>query len=185
MFACEKYYGDILPGLREEIRFKPSGNPDNNLMAAEMRNRISVAVHLRRGDYLSPENNELYGNICTDKYYEASIDYISQQHPQAHFYIFSDDPAYAGSKYTDKNHTIVDINYGSDSLYDMYLMSQCKHIICANSTFSFWGARLNDYKNKIMIRPLRHRNNLIVSPEIMLPLWKGWTLIDSEGRIYG
>lgn len=184
-FACEKYYHDILPKLREQIRFKPSKNPRNVQMAEEMRNCDSIAVHIRRGDYLSSGNRELYGGICTKDYYERAIDYISQRHPQAQFYFFSDDPDYVRSEYTKKDATIIDWNYGDDNIYDMYLMSVCKHIICANSTFSFWGARLNKNEGKIMIRPLRHRNNLIADPERMKSLWPGWTLIDREGKMYG
>ena len=63
--------------------------------------------------------------------------------------------------------TIVDINHGKDSFYDMWLMSQCKHNICANSTFSFWGARLNANRNKVMIRPTIQKNGQVFVKEEM------------------
>ena len=79
--------------------------------------------------------------------------------------------------------SVVDINRGKDSFYDMWLMSRCRHNICANSTFSFWGARLNQYEGKIVMRPTIHRNNQVFEPERMHGLWKGWVFVDNRGNI--
>lgn len=65
----------------------------------------------------------------------------------------------------------------------MQLMSCCGHNICANSTFSFWGARLNPRPDKVMIRPSKHKNSQNIVPEEMKKLWDGWVLIDGKGRI--
>lgn len=181
-FACEKYYRDILPVLREKIRFPRSDNPLNEQIAQEMKKRISVSVHLRRGDYLSKENEKMFGNICTDAYYEASIQKIKEVNPKAHFYLFSDDIPYVKQRYKGAEFTVVDINQGVDSFYDMWLMSKCKHNICANSTFSFWGARLNPNDNKIMIRPTIHKNTQTFNKNEMSELWKGWRFISPEGE---
>lgn len=60
-----------------------------------MNQETSVSIHIRRGDYLDAQNAEMFGGICTDAYYEAAISYIKEQTPDAHFYVFSDDSAYA------------------------------------------------------------------------------------------
>lgn len=181
-FACEKYYSDILYDLREKIQFPKSDNPLNHQMAEEMRNCQSVSVHIRRGDYLKPENAAMFGNICTDAYYETAMEKIKESVLDAHFYLFSDDVAYVEEKYTGEEYTIVDINHGRDSFYDMWLMSQCKHNICANSTFSFWGARLNGNEDKIMIRPTIHKNSQVFVKEEMEDLWQGWRFVSPEGK---
>jgi hypothetical protein len=78
---------------------------------------------------------------------------------------------------------IIDWNTGKDSMYDMELMSHCKHNICANSTFSIWGARLNTHPDKIMIRPLKHDNYETVDIEKTHENWKNWVLINEQGAV--
>ena len=182
-FACEKYYADILYDLREKIQFPPSSNPLNREMADRMRNENSVSVHVRRGDYLNPENVTMFGNICTDAYYQNAIDFVKRVIPDAHFYFFSDDVSYVKKRFPGDDYTIVDINHGRDSFYDMWLMSNCKHNICANSTFSFWGARLNSNENKIMIRPTIQKNSQVFVKEEMEDLWQGWKFVSPQGML--
>lgn len=182
-FACEKYYSDILYDLREKIQFPPSGNPLNRELAQEMRECASVSVHVRRGDYLNEENKAMFGNICTDAYYVKAMEVIREQVPDAHFYLFSDDVTYVKEKYQGDEFTVVDFNHGKDSFYDMWLMSNCKHNICANSTFSFWGARLNGNEGKIMIRPTIHKNSQVFQKEEMEDLWRGWRFVSPEGQL--
>ena len=182
-FACEKYYADILYDLREKIQFPPSSNPLNREMADRMRNENSVSVHVRRGDYLNPENVTMFGNICTDAYYQNAIVFVKRIIPDACFYFFSDDVSYVKKRFPGDDYTIVDINHGRDSFYDMWLMSNCKHNICANSTFSFWGARLNPNENKIMIRPTIQKNSQVFVKEEMEDLWQGWKFVSPQGKL--
>lgn len=183
-FACEKYYADILYDLRERIQFPESSNPENRKLAEEMAACESVSVHIRRGDYMDPENAAMFGNICTDAYYKSAVDFVKENYPDAHFYLFSDDIGYVKAHYRGEEYTIVDINHGRESFFDMWLMSRCKHNICANSTFSFWGARLNPHEEKLMIRPTIHKNSQIFVKEEMEELWAGWKFIDRCGRVY-
>jgi hypothetical protein len=182
-FSCERYYADILPLLREEIFFRPSGDIRDEETAAMMRDCESVAVHIRRGDYLEEKNRELYGNICTEIYYEKAIEYIRQQYPQACFFFFSDDSDYVHQHYNEEEFVHIDWNKGESSIYDLYLMSCCRHIICANSSFSFWGARLIGNEGKIMVRPERHYSNRIMPIKELAELWRGYTFIDSDGIV--
>lgn len=184
-FACEKYYADILPELRKMIRFPEIEDAQKRMTNEEIlekiRNSHAVSVHIRRGDYLQPENAAMFGNICTEEYYESALNYMKERIEDPHFFIFSDDVAYVKKQYPGKEYTIVDINHGDDSFYDMYLMSRCRHNICANSTFSFWGARLNGHEDKMMIRPTIHKNSQVFVKEEMEQLWPSWIFISPEG----
>lgn len=181
-FACEKYYADIMGELRRLIVF-PFPGSENSAMAERMRAEESVSIHIRRGDYLAPENVALFSNICTEEYYAGAVREMKRICPDAHFYLFSDDMPYVREKYRGEEYTAVDINRGKDSFYDIWLMSNCKHNICANSTFSFWGARLNGNRGKVMIRPWIHRNNQKFDAGQMHGLWEGWMLVDGGGNV--
>ena len=186
-WACEKYYADILDILRADISFPKSEDrwlqEGNDALIRQMEETPSVSVHLRRGDYLDEINIALFGGICTEAYYNKAIAYMKKKIPGAKFYLFSDDISYVKEQYQGEEYQIVDQNHGKNNFYDMMLMSRCKHNICANSTFSFWGARLNSHADKIMIRPSIHKNTQICIPEQMKDLWQGWILVTPQGEI--
>ena len=188
-WACEKYYADIMDILQGDISFPRSTDDELQVRNDEIIHRMeetkSVSVHIRRGDYLDEINRSLFGDICTDSYYHKAIEYVRKSLPEARFFVFSDDIPYAKEHYRGEEFCVVDWNKGRNSFYDMMLMSHCKHNICANSTFSFWGARLNPHADKIMIRPSIHRNNQVCIPERMKELWRGWILITPQGDILG
>jgi len=186
-FACEKYYADILDGLRRELRFPVCAEAEirhrNEEMIEKMASAESVSVHIRRGDYLDAANEAMFGGICTEAYYEAAMAWIRERYPKARFFFFSDDIPYVREYYAGEDCEIIDWNTGPNSFYDMMLMSRCRHNICANSTFSFWGARLNAWEGKSMIRPSIHKNTQVCIPEQMKQLWSGWTLITPQGAV--
>ena len=187
-FACQYYYDDIMEELQKAFAFPEHRDPDldqrNRTIAARMDKESSVSVHIRRGDYLDPANVEVLGNIASDEYYKSAMDFFLQKDPDTHFYIFTSDHAYARENYSDESRfTIIDWNTGKDSIQDLMLMSHCKGNICANSTFSFWGARLNRRPDRVLVRTLKMRNNQAAEPEIMHKYWKDWILIDNQGNI--
>lgn len=186
-WACEKYYADILGTLRHEIKFPACSDPDvqrkNDALIKQMEKTISVSMHIRRGDYLDDANKPLFGNICKDTYYAKAISYMKERFGEVRFYLFSDDTAYVREHYQGEEYQVVDWNQGKNSFYDILLMSRCRHNICANSTFSFWGARLNAHEDKVMVRPSIHKNTQVCIPAQMKELWNGWTLITPQGEL--
>ena len=110
----------------------------------------SIAVHVRRTDFLDPKINKNSFGICSDGYYTNAIKHIKEVVKDPFFIFFSDDIEYVKENMTTENSYIVEGNAGYE---DLYLMSLCNHFILANSTFSFWAAILNDSKNKIVCVP--------------------------------
>lgn len=115
----------------------------NQSLLKDIQNSNSVGVHIRRGDYMTKQNLVIFGNICTQKYYHDAIRIITEKVNDAVFYVFSDDISWVQTHLDIPNAVYVNWNTGESSIYDMYLMSSCKYNIIANSTFSYWAARLN------------------------------------------
>ncbi|MDO4462208.1 MAG: alpha-1,2-fucosyltransferase [Bacteroidia bacterium] len=142
-------YSDILPRLRELFMFDISDNTAIDSWVEKIRKDNSIAIHIRRGDFV-----KLGYAICTDDYYKRAIAMIEVKVSNPHYFIFSDDTEYAKELFCFiENKDIVTGNIGEKSYLDMYLMTQCKHNIIANSTFSYWAALLNENEGKIIIRP--------------------------------
>ena len=118
----------------------------------------SVSLHLRRGDYLGLSE---FQGVCTEAYYEHAIAYLESQIENPEYFVFSDDPTYAREQFGAKaNFHIIDLNCGDNAWRDLYMMSLCRHNIIANSTFSWWGAWLNDNPSKIVVHPRYHLNGV-------------------------
>lgn len=127
-----------------------------------------VSVHIRRGDYLDSKNVVTYGGICTDIYYKKVFSEVENKVENPFFLFFSDDPHFIKEHYHYENMIIVDWNKKEDSIWDMYLMSKCSYMVLANSTFSYWAARLN--KNaKIVWCPNKWTN--VNEPDIIDNKW--------------
>lgn len=110
----------------------------NKDMADHILATQSVAIHIRRNDYLKAKS--LYGDTQLD-YYQKAIDYSKKHLDNPVFYFFSDDINWVRENLGDKDKDYyIDWNTGKDSYLDMYLMSLSKANIIANSTFSYWAA---------------------------------------------
>lgn len=153
-WQSEKYFKQIENIIRKSFIFKDI-DKRNLYIAEEIRSYNSVSLHIRRGDYLG---NSIYSGVCTEEYYSKAIDEIITNcslTDNIKFYIFSDDKIYANQfiKKVKYPSVLIEHNKGIDSYKDMFLMSQCRHNIIANSSFSWWGAWLNNNPDKIVIAP--------------------------------
>lgn len=152
-WQSEKYFEPVRDKLRGELVF-PDLNSDRNLrVAEEMKATSSVAIHVRRGDYLSKENSVLFKNLGESRYYQNAINYLRSKYNDLKFYIFSNDVQWCRENLPLDNGTYIDWNHGVDSYIDMQLFSTCKYQIIANSSFSWWGAWLNPYAQKEVLAP--------------------------------
>lgn len=112
----------------------------------------SVSIHIRRGDYFSSQYINRYG-VCTEEYYLRAIELITTQIKNCLFIIFSDDLEWVKYNIKLPLNSILIKNEKINSFWYIYLMSQCKHNIISNSTFSWWGAFFNNNDSKMVLSP--------------------------------
>lgn len=148
----ELYTRNVEQEIMDAFKFPPLNDWKNERIAQEIRSLESVSIHVRHGDY------QKFGfPLLSINYYKSAVKLISEKIKNPFFYVFSDDVEFVKQQFDFlENYTIVDWNSGRESYRDMQLMSMCKHNIVANSTFSYWGARLNANVDKIVIAPKIH-----------------------------
>lgn len=169
----ERYFAPIAETIRQSFTVRPEYLRNVQAKAAALASTESVSIHIRRGDYNNPIVRDYHG-VLGKEYYQAAIDHIMKtvQHP--FFHIFSDDPSWV------KQHLVfsapVEIVSGQIShthLEDFHLITQCKHNIIANSTFSWWAAWLNANPGKQVVAPARWFNKGPKDTQDLIP--HSWT----------
>lgn len=149
-----------LQPVREEIQkafAHPTPNEVNKKYIQMMETCESVGIHIRRGDYLK---HPAFAGVCDIDYYKKAITELLNTYRKYVFFIFSNDIAWCEDNIKPLLHNneihFVRENYGSSSCWDMFLMTHCKHLIIANSSFSWWGAFLNN------------REGIIIAPKVWM-----------------
>ncbi len=137
-------YGDLV--LQQPL----SENNSNYLNSINASN--SVAIHFRRDDYINKSVSRKVHSSCSNNYYYNGIEYVKEKITNLKYFVFSDDIIWVKDNLKfDKNTIFID-NDGP-TYEHLFLMSQCKHQIIANSTYSWWAAWLNTNPDKIIITP--------------------------------
>ena len=161
----DQYYDEIVN------QFKPNYKLSSETLKwiSKIKNdRHSVALHIRRGDYI-----KIGWCLSLDYYYKA-MKMITERYPDAVFYVFSDDIPWVKDnlKVPQYNVKYVERTCRVPAFDDIWTMSKCENNIIANSSFSWWGAYLNQTVNKIVIAPIEiYKNNRKIIP-------KDWHVIE-------
>lgn len=157
LFQSEKYFKHIRPTILDTFSFKEPLDEMNQSYADLIGSSEAVSIHIRRGEFANDQKYSKLIGSCDLAYYKRAIVSVVEQTKQReniHFFVFSDDLPWAEENLSlEFPATFVEGNSGKDSYRDMQLMSLCKHNIIANSTFSWWGAWLNNNPAKTVVAP--------------------------------
>ncbi len=155
-WQSEKYFKDIEDVIREDFRIIPEPSAANEEILQRIKSVNAVSLHVRRGNFVTEPHLLAFHGTCSLDYYKAAVNYIKERVAEPEFFLFSNDINWCRDT-LDLGIKIhyVDINDDKTDYEDLRLMMHCNHNILANSTFSWWGAWLNENPDKMVIAPQR------------------------------
>lgn len=155
------YFDAYRDEIIKEFEFRPFDTKENLDILPLLQKDNSITIHIRRGDYVG--SNTL-GGICTLNYYRNAIHEARKVIDNPVFFIFSNDQEWClenlKNEFDDAEVHFVSHNRGAESYRDMQLMSIARCNILANSSFSWWGAYLNQRKDHITYCPNKWHNTM-------------------------
>jgi Glycosyl transferase family 11 len=171
-WQCERYFEGIAAELRQELIPLAEPAPQNIRLAELMCQAPCASIHVRRGDYVSDPSANRFHGTCSPSYYTQAAQLLSDQHRVDRFFLFSDDLSWCRTNLTLPGEVIpVHHNQRQQSYWDLWLMRQCHHHIIANSSFSWWGAWLNERPDKVVIAPKRWFADHTIVHDIIPSTW--------------
>lgn len=149
-FQSPKFFAGAEDAVRAAFALEKVVSPAARAIAQEMV-EDSVALHVRRGDYLAHAGANAFHGTMDLAYYERALERVESQFIAEKIYVFSDDPDYARALFAHnpKAHFV----RGESEYDDMHLMSKARAHIIANSTFSWWSAWLDARPDALVIAP--------------------------------
>ncbi|MBS3952248.1 MAG: FkbM family methyltransferase [Methylomicrobium sp.] len=148
-----KYFDSIKDELKNAFRLSGETNASRQALIQDITRNVAVAMHVRRGDYVQDAHTRTVHGVCSEAYYQLASEFLVQKFPDAHFYIFSDDPEWCRATDLVGSAPCTVVSDGSSVEEDFYLMLLCRHFLIANSSLSWWAAYLGDDAAKTVIAP--------------------------------
>jgi hypothetical protein len=155
-FQSHKYFVGFEGFIRQLFSFPVDALDEiNKELLIKIKNSNSIAIHIRRGDYVNDKMTAEYHGSCSLDYYLEGIKLLASKKEDFTLVFFSDDSDWVKEQFNDLPYSkiIIDHNKAENSWKDMLLMSSCRHNIIANSSFSWWAAWLNANPEKNVIAP--------------------------------
>ena len=173
-FQSEKYFKSIRDIIISQFIIKNDlSNYSQSILKLIKANKNTCSIHVRRGDFTKKSNKTIHG-ICDLKYYNKAIDQIKNINDETIFFIFSDDIHWCEKNLTFRKGIFINSFEKRIPHEDIYLMSLCNDNIISNSTFGWWGAWLNENKNKKVIAPKRWFSNNILEQQSRMIVCDSW-----------
>jgi len=169
-WQSEKYFLEIASTIRQEFTLKYPQSLIFHQILELISNTCSISIHIRRGDYVNNSEANLFHGVCSLDYYRYAVKYISEHVKDPHFFVFSDDFDWFNENLNiNAPMNLVSKNKSLRDYEELNLMSQCKHHIIANSSFSWWGAWLNSKVDKIVVAPKEWFRDTAKDTEDLIP----------------
>ncbi len=167
-WQSDKYFSDCEDVIRQDFTLRGKPRIIIEQMINEMKNNNSVSLHIRRGDYVTDPKTNKFHRVLPLSYYYRALSNICKFVKDPLIYIFSDDIQWAKDNFK-ASLPIEFLDQYNEDYEDIVLMSNCKYHIIANSSFSWWGAWLGSFPDKMVIAPKRWLKNCEVDVQSLFP----------------
>lgn len=148
----ELYFSAIREQLLKDFSPKLSMPAVVESYYARIINCTSISLHVRRGDYVTVASAAEFHGLTGIEYYTAALNYYEKNLGAFEIFVFSDDISWCKNNLK-HNNPITYVEHNLAAIWDMYLMTACKHHIIANSSFSWWAAWLDNKENSSVVMP--------------------------------
>lgn len=172
-FQGEKFFIKYREDILKEFTLKPELKTKEYEKVSDIikKDKNSISMHIRRGDYVTDAKTNKHHGVLTIEYYKEALNILNIKSPK--ICVFSDDIDWVAKnfRFLPKDTYFVS-KHKFSSAQEIILMSLCKYNIIANSSFSWWGAWLNENKDKKVIAPKKWTQSILfVNPEITPKDW--------------
>lgn len=154
-WQSEHYFKSNKNKLKELFTPRYMSEKSHDVSNEIKASKISLSIHIRRGDYVYNKDANITHGVCSLEYYNKAIDVFNDMASDINVYVFSDDISWCKNNIGDVFEKFHSVNYvsGLTQEEDLWLMSLATHHIIANSSFSWWGAWLAKSNNQIVVAP--------------------------------
>jgi hypothetical protein len=153
-WQTEKYFRDIRGELIQDLALKTPLSKDDAALQERIDAKPTIAVHVRRGDYVTNKHARAFHGLLPKSYYAKAVDLIASKAKSKDMQVLvvSNDIAWCKENLKFKLPVLF---AGADSTgaEHMRLMKRCRHFVMANSSFSWWGSWLSDHPGKLVVAP--------------------------------
>ena len=180
-FQSHKYFQEYSKEILEKIGFQNKLNKMKTIFYTFIDNlNPTISIHFRIGDYI---NLPKHYHILKYEYYFKALTHLIYQLNNVHlnvlYFCQEEDVEKVNIIINQLKENLSNISFIQCPFHfkdweQLLFMSCCNHNIIANSTFSWWGAYLNQNKNKIVCYPslwFEEKNQHLDTKDLFLENW--------------
>jgi Glycosyl transferase family 11 len=177
-----RYFRPVEASIRRELTIISPLSEASRAIATAIRDCNAVCLHVRqkRGAALRPGMPA--PSVLPQlpfSFYQRAVEHITQRVRDPVFFCFGDDADFLPKRW-DFPYPVrfVTHNRTQETAYeDFALMTQCRHFIVANSTFSWWTAYLAGNPDKLVVAPKSEGALIWASEPDIVP--ESWVVLSS------
>lgn len=149
-FQSQKYFEDIKEDLLGLFNGQQFPEYENYPGLAKLRERNSVCISVK----VEHNVGSFMYDVCSMKYWEDAIEYITKMVDNPLFFICSDNVDYVLKHLIDTSKYDYVIQTKDAPVHiSLAAMSECKHFIVGNTTFGWWAQYMAKNQKKIVVAP--------------------------------